>query len=625
MKSPRLAQFAWILLIYNFAVVAWGGWVRASFSGDGCGDHWPLCDGKLIPAFASLRQVFEFSHRVSSGLVLLLVGYLAWQVWKRYPAGDAVRRAAGLSMAFTISEALVGAVLVRYKLVAYNDSVYRAVSMSVHLCNTFLLLGSIALTAMLLGGAKVPSLKGQGAVPYVLGIGAFAIGVLGVSGSVSALGHALKPVPNVLAAAADPQSHWMVRLQPLHPLIAISCGLYLLLASGLLIHLRPSPQVRTGVRRLMGAFAVQMALGLLNVALKAPIWLQIVHLVLADLLFVSLVAAGAAALSSGVRRVELDSPERRHEPIEKLTGIALVKAYGSLTKPRVISLLIFTTMAAMFMAARGWPGTILLIGVFVGGYMSAGAANAINMVIDRDIDGSMKRTAKRPTVTQSIASRDALLFSFALAIGSFGILWAVANLLTAMLALAGLVFYVIIYTMVLKRRTWQNIVIGGAAGAFPPLVGWAAITNSLNPFAWWLFAVILVWTPVHFWALALLLKDDYAAAGVPMLPVVRGERVTVIQISLYAVLTSLVTALPYVLHQLGSVYFVSAVMLNIPLVAMSLKLRGEAPNERVLPAGNPLEGRDPVLRLRASRLFHYSMVYLALLFLMVAVDRAVIS
>jgi heme o synthase len=330
-----------------------------------------------------------------------------------------------------------------------------------------------------------------------------------------------------------------------------------------------------------------------------------------------LVAVGAAAVSKGVKRVELDFPERMAESAEKLTGAMLVKAYFSLTKPRVISLLLFTTMAAMFMAARGWPGLTLFIGVFVGGYMSAGAANAINMVIDRDIDGSMKRTSKRPTVTQSIPSRDALLFSFALAVGSFAILWTVANLLTAMLALAGLVFYVIIYTMVLKRRTWQNIVIGGAAGAFPPLVGWAAITGSLNPFAWWLFAVILVWTPVHFWALALLLKDDYAAAGVPMLPVVRGERVTVIQISFYTVLTVVVTALPYVLRQLGQVYLVSAVMLNVPLVILSVKLYQDRTAS--------VSSEAPLLRKHASRLFHYSMLYLAILFLMVAVDRAVFS
>ncbi|HTQ08666.1 MAG TPA: heme o synthase [Fimbriimonadaceae bacterium] len=611
MRFPKLAQFAWILLIYNFAVVAWGGWVRVSFSGDGCGAHWPLCDGQVIPAFPTLKRVVEFSHRASSGLVLLLVAILLFWVWKVYKAGEPVRKAAAASMFFCISEALVGMVLVLYKLVAYNDSFNRAASMSLHLCNTFFLLGSLALTALLLSGVKPPTIKGQGAVPYILGVAAFAICVLGVSGSVSALGHALKPVPDVLAAAMDPASNWMVKLQPLHPLIAISVGLYLLLASGLLIHLRPSKEVKVAVQRMMSVYAVQVALGLLNVVLKAPDWLQIVHLVLADLLFVAFVAAGAAAMASGVRKVELEVPEGSH-PVEhsapKLRGAAYLKAYLSLTKPRVISLLIFTTMTAMFMAARGWPGGWLLVAVFVGGYMSAGAANAINMVVDRDIDGAMRRTASRPTVTQSIPSRDALLFAFALAAGSFGLLWWAANLLTAMLALAGLVFYVIVYTMVLKRRTWQNIVIGGAAGAFPPLVGWAAVTNSLNPFAWWLFAVILVWTPVHFWALALLLKDDYAAAGVPMLPVVRGERVTVIQILLYAVLTALVTAIPYVLHQLGQVYLVSAVMLNIPLVAMALKLR--------------TSGGTALLRPKASRLFHYSMVYLAALFLMVAVDRA---
>ncbi|MFI5387919.1 MAG: COX15/CtaA family protein, partial [Fimbriimonadales bacterium] len=150
MKFPKLAQFAWIVLIYNFAVVAWGGWVRVSFSGDGCGGHWPLCDGRLIPPFADLKQIVEFSHRASSGLVLLLVGFLVWRARKLFPAGDPVRKAASWSMVFTVSEAFVGGLLVLYRLVAYNDTVYRAVSMSMHLCNTFLLLGSLAMTAMLL-------------------------------------------------------------------------------------------------------------------------------------------------------------------------------------------------------------------------------------------------------------------------------------------------------------------------------------------------------------------------------------------------------------------------------------------------------------------------------------------
>lgn len=158
---------------------------------------------------------------------------------------------------------------------------------------------------------------------------------------------------------------------------------------------------------------------------------------------------------------------------------------------------------------------------------------------------------KRPTVTQRISSKDALLFAFILALLSFLLLWWGANLLTATLALMGLIWYVLVYTLYLKRRTWHNIVIGGAAGAFPPLVGWAAVTGDLSLFAWYLFALIFFWTPVHFWALALMIQDDYRAVGVPMLPVVLGERVTVMQIALYAVLTALISLMPLLLGELG--------------------------------------------------------------------------
>ena len=287
-------------------------------------------------------------------------------------------------------------------------------------------------------------------------------------------------------------------------------------------------------------------------------------------------------------------------------GGATWRDYLVLTKPRVISLLLFTTLAAMFIAAdRTHHVTFgLFLAVALGGYMAAGAANALNMVIDRDIDGLMKRTAERPTVTQKISSRNALFFGFGLAGLSFTLLWTAANLLSAMLALAGLVFYILVYTLGLKRRTTQNIVIGGAAGCFPPLVGWAAVTGSLSPLAWCLFAIIFVWTPVHFWALALLLKDDYASVGVPMLPVVRGERVTVIQIGLYTIVTAIVSILPFVGGSVSGWYLGGALVLNAALGLRSLRLY-----------------RHPD-RPHASSLFHYSMVYLALLFLVMAVDRA---
>ena len=205
--------------------------------------------------------------------------------------------------------------------------------------------------------------------------------------------------------------------------------------------------------------------------------------------------------------------------------------YLVLTKPKVISLLLLTTVGAMFIAASGFPGLVPLIGLIVGGAMSAGAAGAFNMVYDRDIDGRMKRTALRPTVTDVVPSRDALVFAVTLTVLSFLVIWASSNLLAALLSWSGIAFYVLIYTMWLKRSTWQNIVIGGAAGAIPPLVGWAAVTGELSLLAWMLFALVFMWTPVHFWALALMIKDDYAAVGIPMAPSVIGERATVIQMA----------------------------------------------------------------------------------------------
>jgi heme o synthase len=294
-----------------------------------------------------------------------------------------------------------------------------------------------------------------------------------------------------------------------------------------------------------------------------------------------------------------------HAPAAPTTWKDLVNAYIVLTKPRIISLLLFTTLAAMFIANDAkHPVTLLMfVAVTLGGYMAAGAANTINMVIDRDIDGRMVRTSKRPTVTEYISSRSALLFALTLALGACVLLSAFGCPLAAGLAMAGLAFYVIVYTLILKRRTWQNIVWGGAAGAFPPLVGWAAVTHHLNAFAWLLFAIIFFWTPVHFWALAILLKEDYTKAGIPMLPSVRGERVTVRQIAYYTVATVALTLAPIGLHYAGWLYLIGAMLLNAVLVKYAARLyaRPERP--------------------QASHLFHYSMLYLALLFLMMAVDH----
>jgi len=593
------------LVVYNLIVIAWGAFVRASFSGDGCGSHWPLCDGKVIPGFDTNKQAFEFAHRISSGLVLPLVVVLLVWACKVFPKGHQARKMAALSVLFTVTEALIGAGLVLFGWTNKNDSVGRGISMSLHLCNTFVLLACLMLTAMAVSGLPKTRWKGQGPVGWGLFIAFASVMLLGVTGAISALGHALKPTGDVLATSISPTAHWMVKLQPFHPLIAISVGLFIVLIAGLLVHLRPGARVQIGARWLVGLYAAQMLLGVINIFLKAPITMQILHLLVADLLWLALVYVAAWSMAEGVLRRE-DSPSEEHAiAAPKLTGIHLLKAYVLLTKPRVISLLLFTTLAAMFIAAGGWPGATLFLAVAFGGYCAAGAANSINMAIDSDIDGRMKRTASRPTVTHAIPPKHALIFGLALATVSFIVLTVAANLLCAMLALAGLLFYVVVYTLVLKRRTWHNIVIGGAAGAFPPLVGYTAVTDALTPLAWFLFAIIFVWTPVHFWALALLIQEDYAKAGVPMLPVVRGERATVVQITVYAVITALICALPLVQRELGIVYLVGAVILNAVLLLRTLQLY-----------------RTPD-RPHAVGLYKYSMIYLALLFVMIAVDVGV--
>ncbi len=284
--------------------------------------------------------------------------------------------------------------------------------------------------------------------------------------------------------------------------------------------------------------------------------------------------------------------------------------YLTLTKPKVISLLLLTTVGAMFIAANGFPGWALLLGTMLGGYLSAGAAGVFNMVYDRDIDVRMKRTAARPTVTSVISSRSALVFGSVLTLGSFVVIALTSNVLAALLSWAGIAFYVIIYTMWLKRSTWQNIVIGGAAGAIPPLVGWAAVTGHLSLLAWFLFALVFFWTPVHFWALALLIKDDYAAVGVPMAPSVIGERATVLQMVMYALLTVVLTAIPFFMHEFGLGYFAAALVLNVVLLWRVARLFAL------------VQRREPIDRPTALSLYKYSMSYLALLFLAMALERS---
>lgn len=609
MRLSRFAILAWLTLAVSLLVILWGDVVQITGSGDGCGAHWPTCNGDVIPLAPSLETFIEFFHRVTSGGVFLMS--LVLFVWSRraFAKGNPVRFGAGLSLFFMVVESLLGAGLVLFRLVGEDVSPARAVIAPIHLINTLLLIGALAITAWWASGGKAIVWRGQGAVAWALGLGFGGLLLLSASGALTSLGDALFPVSNTseaLERSATPGAHFLERLRVLHPYIAVSLGIFLIGAASFIAHLRPSPLTQRIAKIFPVLFVVQLAVGATNVLASAALVTQLPHLLLSDLVWLGWVALALSALAVDAPKRHLrENPSTPAQPSPHAgEGGARWQDYFWLTKPRVISLLLFTTLAAMLIAAGGWPGTALFVAVAIGGYMAAGAANAFNMVIDRDIDGRMGRTAKRPTVTNRISSRNALIFASLLTVLSFALLAYSANLLTAMLSLAGLVWYVFIYTLYMKRRFWNNIVIGGAAGAFPPLVGWAAVTGDLNLFAWYLFAIIFFWTPVHFWALALMIKDDYARVGVPMLPVVLGERVTVAQIGLYAVLTTVLTLIPFAMGEVRLVYLLASLVLNAILLLRSLQLYQE------------------VSRPRALSLYKFSMLYLALLFVAMAVDRS---
>jgi len=284
-----------------------------------------------------------------------------------------------------------------------------------------------------------------------------------------------------------------------------------------------------------------------------------------------------------------------------LGGVRLLVAdYVALTKPRVQSLLLLTTITTMYVA--GDPSLGLVALTCLGGSLSAGGAGAVNHWFDRDIDAQMARTATRPVPAGRIAPRAALAFGIVLGALSFLELSLAVNVLSASLALVGFLGYVLVYTMWLKRSTPQNIVIGGAAGAVPPLVGWAAVTGSLDPTALYLFAIVFYWTPPHFWALSLLMKDEYARVGVPMMPVVHGEVETRRQIVLYTCLLCVLTLLPVAFGFFGALYATAAVLLGAGFLTLALRLQRRAD------------------RRSALRTYLFSLLYLALLFCAMVAD-----
>jgi protoheme IX farnesyltransferase len=352
-------------------------------------------------------------------------------------------------------------------------------------------------------------------------------------------------------------------------------------------HRRESPGLGPLAVMTGAIFVLQVAIGAANPLTRFSPWALGAHPAAASLLWCSVVALAAVAWRPAA------------------TQGAMVRDLVALTKPAIMSLLLLTALGGMFLAARGVPPFGILVATLIGGAAASGGASSLNHYFDRDIDERMRRTRHRPLPAHRVSTRVAVVWGIALNVIAFIVLAVFANLLAALLALAGTVFYILVYTVWLKRTTAQNIVIGGAAGAIPPLVGWAAITGSLDLAAWLLFAIIFFWTPAHFWALALLIRDDYERAGVPMLPVVRGDQATAWNILAYAASLLPLTILLFVIGGLGFVYLAAAVVLGGLFIAYALRLlRSGAVRRRAM----------------ARAVYLYSLLYLALLFVAIMVD-----
>jgi heme A synthase len=307
MRLPRFALYAWGALIYNLGVILWGAYVRATGSGAGCGNHWPLCNGEIVPRSAQVETIIEFTHRVSSGLALLsVIGLLIW-AFRVYPRRHRVRWGASFSMLFMITEALLGAGLVLFQLVADNTSIARALSMAAHLFNTFLLLASLTLTAWWSSGGKPLKPEEHKGLGGLLAVGLLGVLVLGMSGAVTALGDTLFPVQSLVEGFRQdfsPTAHLLIRLRVLHPLLAVSAALYLILVALFCSTSRFNSGTRQLSRVLILLLLVQLGAGVINVVRLAPVWIQLAHLLLSDSIWITLVLLAASALSKEATYIE---------------------------------------------------------------------------------------------------------------------------------------------------------------------------------------------------------------------------------------------------------------------------------------------------------------------------------
>jgi protoheme IX farnesyltransferase len=589
----RFQRLAVVTTAATFVLIAIGGLVRATDSGLGCPD-WPRCFGKLVPP-PNLHAWIEHSHRLAASVVIVLVALVTIVAWRtRQPR--TVRWATLGAVAMVLAQALLGAIVIWTRLEADSVTLHLATALAL-----VALLEFVAFRSRWPVDTRDRSGRSRRFVRLTLaGAGlTYAQMLVGstVTGHDAGLAYPLRVlVPDLSVATAQ--------LQFAHRLLAVLVGVTVIATW---LRARRTQAMHPTITRLAGYASglvlVQIALGAANVSDRLSALTVVPHLAVGSLTWgtMFLLVLHADRFAGTVERDPVEP-----EPSAVRRGVKdTVTAYFLLTKPRIIELLLVTTVPTMFIAKRGVPSPLLIATTLFGGSLSAASANVLNCYLDRDIDERMRRTARRPLPAHQVAPADALRFGLVLGVAGLVWLWATVNLLSALLATSAILFYVFVYTIGLKRRSVQNIVIGGAAGAVPVLVGWTAVRGRLELPALVLFAIIFNWTPPHFWALSLRYVEDYRAAGVPMLPVVRGARETSRQIMYYTLLLVAITLLLFPAGQMGLIYLAAALLLGVLFIWRAAALWRDVSGQR------------------AIRLFSFSNTYLALLFLAMALDAMV--
>jgi protoheme IX farnesyltransferase len=588
--------------IATYLLIVMGAIVRVTGSGLGCPD-WPLCHGQIIPPLEA-AAIIEYLHRLAGAVASVLMVATTGVALLRYRyRRDVLVPAVAVPLLLAVQIPL-GGVVVLLEL--------DPLAVLVHLGFAMLILGCLVWLATAVLVPEAPGRTSRAGDAFVRWTrfamtAVFALILTGAFMRASGASWVCQGFPDCNGVLAPVGRSTLVNIHLLHRFTAYAVAGVIGLTAWQAWKLRR--HVRVVVGTALAALVLVLLQGSFGAAMVGirPSWvLQALHVAGAAAVWAAVVAL--AYIAQRTRRLEPGQPQQ--EGRSRRTAVAsggriaqVIQDYISLTKPAIILLLLVTTVGAMILAAGGLPPLKVLLFTVLGGALSSGGANAINCYLDRDIDTVMARTRRRPIPAGRIPPGHALAFGVILGALSFVILTLFVNLLAAVLALSGLLFYVFVYTRWLKRSTPSNIVIGGAAGAIPPLVGWAAVTGEVSLLALFLFLVIFYWTPPHFWSLALLIKREYARAKVPMLPVVRGDDETRRQILLYTLLLLAVTLALFAFRMMGPFYLVAALGLGGWFVYLALRLWRE---------GTPLAAR---------RVYLYSLLYLALLFGAMVLDQ----